>query len=56
MTLSIGTPPSGWNINNGKIFEYGDEVGFEYVDFVFPGQLTSNIGDTVTSVLDKIIN
>ena len=37
------------------IFEYGDDIGFVLTDFVYPGELTCNPGDTVTSVLDKII-
>ena len=36
-------------------YEYGDDIGFVMVDFVYPGDLTCNPGDTVTSVLDKII-
>lgn len=36
-------------------FEYGDDIGFVLTDFVYPGELTCDPGDTVTSVLDKII-
>lgn len=36
-------------------FEYGDDIGFVLTDFVYPGELTCNPGDTITSVLDKII-
>ena len=36
-------------------FQPGQDVGFIYTDFVYPGELTCNAGDTVTSVLDKII-
>lgn len=36
-------------------YEYGDDVGFIFTQFVYPGELTCNPGDTVTSVLDKII-
>ena len=36
-------------------FEFGDDIGFVLTDFVYPGELTCNPGDTVTSVLDKII-
>ena len=38
-----------------KLIQPGYDVGFKYVDFTFPGQLVCNAGDTVTSVLDKII-
>ena len=32
------------------------DVGFKYEDFIYPSELVCNIGETVTSVLDKIIN
>ena len=44
----IGTPT--------KIFEQGDDIGFIYTDFTYPGQLTSVAGDTVCTVLDKIVS
>lgn len=37
-------------------YEYGDNVGFVYTDFTYPGELVSDIGETVTSVLDKIVS
>ena len=36
-------------------FQPGRDIGFIYTDFVYPGQLVCNAGQTVTSVLDKII-
>lgn len=39
-----------------KIFEQGDDIGFIYTDFTYPGQLTSVAGDTVCTVLDKIVS
>lgn len=36
-------------------YESGYDVGFTYEDFVYPGTLTCNAGQTVTSVLDKLI-
>jgi len=30
-------------------------MGFIFDNFIYPGELTCNAGDTVTSVLDKII-
>lgn len=33
---------------------YGDDVGYIYTDFVYPGELIGNAGETVVSVLDKI--
>lgn len=34
----------------------GEQIGYIYAPFVYPGQLTSNPNETVTSVLDKIKN
>ena len=43
--------------NNGyRTFEYGDSIGYTMTDFTYPGQLVSNPGDTITSVLDNIVN
>lgn len=39
-----------------KIYQYGEDVGFEFTDFYYPSELVANAGDTVTSVLDKIKN
>lgn len=38
-----------------KHFVFNEEVGYQYVDFTYPGELISNIGDSVCSVLDNII-
>lgn len=38
-----------------KTIEPGYDVGYVYTDFVYPGELSCNAGETVTSVLDKII-
>lgn len=35
-------------------FEYGDDIGFEYVDFTYPEELVGNAGDNVCTILDKI--
>ena len=37
-------------------FEPGEDCGYVYADFVYPGELVSNIGDNICSVLDKIKN
>ena len=47
------------NIKNIKIytvskFEYGDDIGYRLTDLVYTGDLVSNVGDSLTSVLDKI--
>lgn len=41
-----------------KIYESGDYIGYQYVDFCYPTDkyLTANAGDTVVSILDKIKN
>ena len=39
-----------------KTFEYGDEVGFILTDFIYPGELIGDAGETVTGILDKIIS
>ena len=39
-----------------KTFKYGEDVGYSLTDFIYPGELTCNIGETITSVLDKIKN
>ena len=38
-----------------QTFNYGDDIGFEYTDFTYPGELIANPGDNIcTAVLDKI--
>lgn len=45
------------NANGFKKYEFNDNVGYCYTDFTYPAkELTSNPGETVTSVLDKIRN
>lgn len=38
-----------------RTFSYGDDIGFIYSDFVYPGELIVDAGGTVTEVLDKIV-
>ena len=38
-----------------KIYEPGYDVGFKFTDFTYPGQSVCNSGDTIASILDKII-
>ena len=35
--------------------EYGQTVGYRYTDLIYAGKLIGNIGDTITSIYDKII-
>jgi hypothetical protein len=43
------------NEGTWRTFKFNDDVGYVYTDFVYPGELITNIGDNVCSVLDKII-
>jgi hypothetical protein len=36
--------------------EYGQTVGYRKTDLTYPGDLIANVGETVTSILDKIKN
>lgn len=36
------------------IFQNNDNIGYTYTDFTYPGELISNIGDNVCSILDRI--
>jgi hypothetical protein len=38
------------------IYSYGDNVGYEETDFTYPGELILNAGDTVCTLLDKIVD
>ena len=39
---------------NPIIYEYGQDVGYIYTDFTYPGELIENAGSNVVAVLDKI--
>ena len=41
--------------NNIEVYEAGADVGFIITDFIYPGELIGDIGQTVTGVLDQII-
>jgi len=43
--------PNGYTI--AKI-EYGQDIGYRITDLTYAGDLVSNFGDTLTSVLDKL--
>ena len=36
-------------------YEYGDDVGYIYTDFVYTSELVGDAGDSVTSILDEIV-
>ena len=42
---------AGW-----RVFNYNEDIGYTYTDFTYPGELVSNIGDNVCSVLDTIVS
>ena len=48
------------NIEDNKkavnTFEYGEDVGYILTDFTYPGELVSNAGDTIVTILDQIKN
>ena len=37
-----------------KIFQYGEDIGYIYIDFTYPGDLIGDAGNTVTDILEKI--
>ena len=39
-----------------QVFEYGEDIGYILTDFVYPGELVGNAGDTVVTILDQIKN
>ena len=39
-----------------QMFEYGEDIGYEYTDFTCPSELIGNAGDSVCVILDKIKN
>lgn len=43
------------NLYPVKIFQNGQDVGYIYTDFVYPGELIADAGSTITDMLDKII-
>lgn len=42
--------------NPDKIFEYGDDVGYIYTDYIYNKELIGNAGDNVCSILDQIVS
>ena len=58
LTFEDVSPATGYTKVPGCPFLKGDIVGFKYIDFVYPDRekgLSCSAGQTVTSVLDKII-
>ena len=44
------------NPNYPHMFTYGQDVGYEITPFTYPGELILNAGDTVVTLLDKIVS
>ncbi len=38
-----------------KMYEYGDDVGYIYTDFTYPGELIGDAGSSVCDILDQIL-
>ena len=45
----------GWKDVLGAPFEKGYDIGYIYTDFTYPGDLIGQAGETITNILDKII-
>ena len=43
-------------IDSYEVYESGQDVGYIYTDFVYPGELIGDAGNTVCNILDKIKN
>ena len=61
--VGVAEPKSVYQLVNGNyepyIFakiEYGQTAGYRLTDLVYPGDLIANVGESLTSVLDKIKN
>ena len=51
----IAAPPEE-DLDNWKIFNYNDEIGYIYTDFIYPKELKTSINANITSgVLDEIV-
>lgn len=42
------------NTGHWKAFDYNEDIGYSFVEFTYPGELVSGIGDNICSILDKI--
>ena len=37
-------------------YEYGETIGYKITDLTYTGDLIANVGETITSILDKFVN
>ena len=42
-------------VEGARVFTKGQDIGFIYTDFIYPGELIADAGSSVTDALDKII-
>ena len=42
-------------IEGARVFTKGQDIGFIYTDFIYPGELIADAGSSVTDTLDKIV-
>lgn len=62
VNLAEGEEPTQISLSSGgkkytiAKFEYGSIPGYRLTDLVYAGDLISNVGETLTSMLDKIVN
>ena len=52
----IAAAAAGVSTENIITYQYGQDIGFIMTDFVYPGDLVCDPGDTITDTLDKIIS
>jgi len=51
----LTTNKANWGGDTSKVYEYGDDIGFIYNDFIYTSDLIINPGDNIcTGILDKI--
>ena len=50
------TRPDNVNAENIKTFNYGEDVGYIYTAFTYPGELIGSAGQSVCDILDSIKN
>ena len=51
---TLELPPGGDVPKSFRKIKKGNDCGYVYTDFTYPGKLISNLGDNVCSVLDRI--
>ena len=53
----LTTNKAKWDGSIGRAFYHGDDIGFTYTDFTYPGELIAQPGDNIcNAILDKIKN